>query len=206
MYQAALEVNHWCHEKVTYRASDERTSAPLATVKTAFGRCGEESTFTVTALRAVSLPARQVYTPRWAHTDDNHAWVEVWVNGRWYYLGVANLSPNLTVAGLPAGDESHDGSYHGLRTIPGTRRNYNQIRAFTRINQLAFYAPTAQLKVQVKDASGRPVSGARVDFCLYNYAEFYPVVSQLSDEKGEAGITTGLGDMLIWAEKDGQIA
>ena len=28
MLEAALEVNHWCHEKVTYRGSDIRTSAP----------------------------------------------------------------------------------------------------------------------------------------------------------------------------------
>ncbi|MEI7983231.1 MAG: transglutaminase domain-containing protein, partial [Bacteroidota bacterium] len=42
MKDAVLEVNHWCHEKVTYRGTDGRTSSPLATVKTAFGRCGEE--------------------------------------------------------------------------------------------------------------------------------------------------------------------
>src|ERR1035438_5544131 len=53
MNDAILEVNHWCHEKVTYKGSDSRTSSPLATVKTAFGRCGEESTFTVAALRSV---------------------------------------------------------------------------------------------------------------------------------------------------------
>lgn len=81
MYDAVLEVNHWCHEKVVYTPTDSRTSAPLATVKTAYGRCGEESTFLVAALRAVGIPARQVYTPRWAHTDDNHAWVEAWVDG-----------------------------------------------------------------------------------------------------------------------------
>ena len=53
MREAVLEVNHWCHEKVTYTPSDIRTSSPLATVRTAYGRCGEESTFTVAALRAV---------------------------------------------------------------------------------------------------------------------------------------------------------
>ena len=79
---AILEVNHWCHEHVTYRPSDARTSSPLATLKTAYGRCGEQSTFTVAALRAVGIPARQVYTPRWAHTDDNHAWVEAWADGK----------------------------------------------------------------------------------------------------------------------------
>ncbi|NCA77710.1 MAG: transglutaminase domain-containing protein, partial [Alphaproteobacteria bacterium] len=53
MKEAVLEVNHWCHEKVTYRGTDGRTSSPLSTVKTAYGRCGEESTFTVAALRSV---------------------------------------------------------------------------------------------------------------------------------------------------------
>ena len=63
MRDAVLEVNHWCHERVTYRPSDARTSSPSATVRSAIGRCGEESTFTVAALRAVGIPARQVYTP-----------------------------------------------------------------------------------------------------------------------------------------------
>ena len=70
MKEAALEINHWCHEKVDYHGTDARTSAPISTMKKTFGRCGEESTFTVTALRTACIPARQVYTPRWAHTDD----------------------------------------------------------------------------------------------------------------------------------------
>ena len=68
MAEAILEVNHWCHEKMTYQPSDARTSSPLASVQNALGRCGEESTFCVAALRSVGIPARQVYTPRWAHT------------------------------------------------------------------------------------------------------------------------------------------
>ena len=87
MKDAILEENHRCHERVTYQPSDARTSAPLATIRSAYGRCGEESTFTVAALRAIGIPARQVYTPRWAHTDDNHAWVEAWADGKWYFLG-----------------------------------------------------------------------------------------------------------------------
>ena len=64
MKDAILEINHWCHERVTYKPSDARTTSPLATISAAYGRCGEESTFTVSALRAVGIPARQVYTPR----------------------------------------------------------------------------------------------------------------------------------------------
>ncbi|WP_025839482.1 transglutaminase-like domain-containing protein [Porphyromonas cangingivalis] len=78
MREAVLALNHWCHKYVTYAPSDGRTSSPLATMRNALGRCGEESTFTVAILRTMGIPARQVYTPRWAHTDDNHAWVEAW--------------------------------------------------------------------------------------------------------------------------------
>jgi len=87
MYQAVLEVNHWCREKVEYRPTDIRTTAPLQTVARGYGRCGEESVVAVSALRSIGIPARQVYAPRWSHTNDNHAWVEAWVDGKWYYLG-----------------------------------------------------------------------------------------------------------------------
>ena len=43
MHDAVLEVNHWCHERVTYTPSDARTSSPLASIRTGYGRCGEES-------------------------------------------------------------------------------------------------------------------------------------------------------------------
>ena len=42
MQEAILEVNHWCHEHVTYRPTSARTLSPLATLRTAYGRCGEE--------------------------------------------------------------------------------------------------------------------------------------------------------------------
>ncbi|MFR6590822.1 MAG: transglutaminase-like domain-containing protein [Gallintestinimicrobium sp.] len=89
-YQAAVEINYWCVEHATYEMADDRTAGPMTMYRSGKGRCGEESTFTVTALRSVGLAARQVYTPRWAHCDDNHAWVEVWVNGEWHFLGPAS--------------------------------------------------------------------------------------------------------------------
>ena len=58
MAQAALEVNHWCHEHVAYRAADARTSAPLATMRTSLGRCGEEAPLPLQPCAPwVSLPA-----------------------------------------------------------------------------------------------------------------------------------------------------
>ena len=112
MRDAILEVNHWCHEKVTYCPSDARTSSPLSCVSQAIGRCGEESTFTVAALRSVGIPARQVYTPRWAHTDDNHAWVEAWADGKWFFLGACEPAADLNIAWFNAPASRGPGGHH----------------------------------------------------------------------------------------------
>ena len=205
LYDAALEVNHWCHEKVVYTPSDSRTSSPLATVKTAFGRCGEESTFTVAALRSVGIPARQVYTPRWAHTDDNHAWVEAWVNGKWYFLGACEPAPVLNLGWFngPAyrGMLMHTkvfGKYKGSEEIMDTTKCY------TEINVINNYAPTAKAIINVVSKEGKPVQGAKVEFKIYNYAEFYTVAHKTTDTKGQTFLTAGKGDMLVWASKDGR--
>ena len=205
MKDAILEVNHWCHEKVVYTPSDARTSSPLASVKTAHGRCGEESTFTVAALRSVGIPARQVYTPRWAHTDDNHAWVEAWADGQWYFFGACEPEPvlNLGWFNAPAsrGMLMHTkvfGRYKGAEEIMYETPNY------TEINVIENYAPTAKAVVEVKDAAGNLVTGAKVEFKVYNYAEFYTVASKVTDADGKASLTAGKGDMLVWASKNGQ--
>ena len=207
MRDAALEVNHWCHEKVTYRGSDERTSSPLATVQTAWGRCGEESTFTVAALRSVCIPARQCYTPRWAHSDDNHAWVEVWVDGRWHYIGACEPEPVLDAAWFTAPakramlvNTNVFGDYEGPEDV------LLKDERFTRINILSNYAETKRVYVFVRDSSGKPADSAAVEFQLYNYAEFYPLLRTFSDHKGMCSFQTGLGDLLVWASKNGRFA
>ena len=93
--KAVLEANRWCAEQVTYRSTDSRTSSPLAVYRRGWGRCGEESTFTVTALRSIGIAARQVYAPWWSHCDDNHAWAEAWDGKSWRYLGACEPEPEL---------------------------------------------------------------------------------------------------------------
>lgn len=202
MYEAALEVNHWCHEKVAYRPSDSRTSSPLATVLSGYGRCGEESTFTVTALRAVGIPARQCYTPRWAHTDDNHAWVEVWCEGKWYFLGACEPESELNKAWFSAPAKRammvHTnvfGRYYG----PESKTDYP---LYTKINVLENYTQTKKLNVTIYDREGKRVEGADVKYLLYNYAEFYPIYEQKSDAEGKSYVISGLGDLLVWSCKD----
>lgn len=205
MAQAALEINHWCHEKVTYRCTDARTGSPMSLLLRACGRCGEESIFTVAALRAVGIPARQVYTPRWAHTDDNHAWVEVWINGKWHYMGGCEPEPCLDrawfsepvkramlVQTFTFGPDAEDSS--AIRT---TNR-------FSELNLTYRYAPVKKVVIHVTDSLGHPVDSARVEWRLYNYASFYPILKTYTDVNGNATATLGKGDILVWVIKGEQ--
>ncbi|KAA6330063.1 hypothetical protein EZS27_021190 [termite gut metagenome] len=204
LYDAVLEVNHWCHEKVIYTPSDARTSSPLASVKTAYGRCGEESVFTVAALRSVGIPARQVYTPRWAHTDDNHAWVEAWVDGKWYFMGACEPEPVLNLAWF------NDPASRSMLMHTKVFGHYNgpeeQVLltdCSTEINVTDNYASTAKATIIVLDKDGKPVNEADVEFKIYNYAEFYTVTQKITDTEGKCFLTAGKGDMLVWVTKDG---
>ena len=206
MNDAVLEVNHWCHEKAIYMPSDRRTSSPLATVKTAYGRCGEESTLLVAALRSVGIPARQVYTPRWAHTDSNHAWVEAWVDGEWCFLGACEPEPvlNLGWFNAPAsrGLLMHTnvfGDYNGPEEV--VRRT----PIYTEINVIENYAPkSASVNVRVVNLEGKPVEGAKVYFQIYNYSEFNSVAYRFTDAEGVSSLTAGLGDMMVYASDGGR--
>ena len=205
MYDAALEVNHWCHEKVNYKGSDSRTSAPMATIKTSWGRCGEESTLLVAALRTVCIPARQVYVPRWAHCDDNHAWVEAWVDGQWHFLGACEPEPVLDLGWFNAPASRallvHTrvfGDYDGPEEVIDRNANY------TEINVVSNYAETAKINVKVVDNEGKNVRDARVDFKIYNYSEYNTVATKFTDNQGDTWLTAGLGTMMVYASKDGK--
>ena len=205
LYDAVLEINHWCHEKANYKGSDSRTSSPLATVKTSWGRCGEESTFLVAALRAMCIPARQVYTPRWAHCDDNHAWVEAYVDGEWYFLGACEPEPVLDLGWFNAPASRalllHTrvfGRYYGPEEVIDETPNH------TEINVVDNYGETSKMTLKVVDAEGNAVPDARVEFKIYNYAEFSGVAVKFTDENGETWMTAGNGDMMAYASKDGK--
>lgn len=199
--EAALEINHWCHEKVAYQPSDIRTSSPLATILSARGRCGEESTFTVSALRAAGLPARQVYTPRWAHSDDNHAWVEVWIDGQWHYMGACEPEP-VTDRGWFTEPARRAMLVHtkAFGRYTGDEPVVKREKLFSEINTLGRYSVTKNIEVSVVDTTGVPVPRASVRYLLFNYAEFYPLASLKSDNNGTSSFTTGLGSLLIWAD------
>ncbi len=205
MEEAALEVNHWCHEKAIYMSTDARTCSPMTLLTTTYGRCGEESIFALAALRSVGIPARQVYTPRWAHCDDNHAWIEVWVDGTWKYLGACEPEPRLNIAWFTA--PIRRGVLMQARVFGKYSSNEEVVfttSSMTHVNVTGCYTDVKKVTVEVVDDWELPISGAKVEYKIYNYGEFYPVATLQTDNSGQSTLTLGLGDWLIWASKGGR--
>lgn len=200
MAEAAIEVNYWCLEKATYQSTDTRTLSPLSIIRNAFGRCGEESVLAVAALRSVGIPARQCYTPRWSHCDDNHAWVEVFMDGKWNYLGACEPEIRLNTGWfeMPA---SRGMLMHG-RVFSHLVENeliVKQTPNLTEVNLTPHYAETVELVVKVIDKTGDPLCGIDVKFEIINFAEFFPLAQLKTDEDGISRFVTGFGDLVVYA-------
>ncbi|QUI22310.1 hypothetical protein HZI73_08360 [Vallitalea pronyensis] len=200
MEEAAIEVNYWCFEKATYQTTNQRTASPFTVINNAYGRCGEESTLVVAALRSVGIPARQCYAPRWSHCDDNHAWVEVYTENGWQFLGACEPEVKLN---------------RGWFRLPASKAMLIHNRAFSNrcedqwitkqtprmseINVLPHYAETKKISIRIMDEKHQPVSQAMVRFEVVNYSEFYPIAQLETNDQGEVSLVTGLGDLMIFA-------
>lgn len=193
---AALEVNLWCCQQATYQSTDDRTIAPRGMCRRAFGRCGEESTLAVSALRSVGIPARQVYAPRWAHCDDNHAWVEFWAEDGWHYLGACEPEP-VADEGWFISAASRAMLVRAIVPAP-TEQGYQVV------NTLSRYADTAVLRVRVT-RRGQGLPGVGVCFQLVNDSQLYTLFSCDTDAAGTAAFETGLGCLVVSAWWEGRL-
>lgn len=202
MKETILNLNYWCAREATYRSTDERTAGPMTVYRSAYGRCGEESTFTVSVLRSAGIPARQVYAPRWSHCDDNHAWVEVWCDGEWYFLGACEPEEILN-RGWFTNAASRAMMIHSrwFDYKEGADEFCGKEGCVTLHNQLKRYADTRTLQVTVVDAEQMPVAGAAVDFEVLNYCEFVPVASLETGADGTVSLTTGKGTVHLHVHK-----
>jgi hypothetical protein len=203
MTGAALEVNHWCHEKATYQPSDSRDQDPLTTIRAGLGRCEEEMILAICALRSVGIPARQCYTPYWPHMDDNHAWVEVWTDGKWHYFGACEPDvaldrawfTNAAARAMLVVSTSY-GDYQGDEPV------LRRVGRTTLINSTAVYGPTHRVNVRLENQRGRPLPKANVVFSLFNYGALLPAIALETDSAGDVNLTCGLGDWFVSAGKD----
>ena len=198
--EAALEVNYWCAQEATYHCTDDRTLSALAVYRRGNGRCGEESVFTVNARRSVGVPSRQVYAPKWSHCDDNHAWVEIWCDGSWYFLGACEPEEILN-KGWFTNASSRAMMVHSrvFDTMIPEGEVIGKDGMVTMLNELKRYALTKEITVSVKDSHGKPAEGAEVSFEVLNYSEYAPIAELKTDSRGKVSLTTGLGSIHISA-------
>ncbi|MDO4867867.1 MAG: transglutaminase-like domain-containing protein [Clostridia bacterium] len=197
MARAALEVNRWCYEQATYQSTDGRTANALTVMRRGFGRCGEESVLLVSALRACGIPARQLYSPWWSHCDDNHAWVEVWIDGVWHYMGACEPEPVLDSGWFTAAASKalliHTRAFG---VAPEGERVECRVGSTSVINRTRYYAKTRLLNVQVVE-NGAPKPCARVRFEVANMAGWQLLCAKTTDIRGEASLEAGLGTLRV---------
>lgn len=60
--------------------------SPYESMEEGIVSCAESSLILVNACRAVGIPARMVFLPRWVQFKGGHVWLEVYDNGQWHYI------------------------------------------------------------------------------------------------------------------------
>ena len=213
--RAVIEINYWCAEMATYQTTDGRTLGALGVVAGAAGRCGEESTLLVSALRSVGIPARQLYVPWWAHCDDNHAWVEAYADGAWHYLGACEPEEALDRGWFTAAS--------GRAPMVATRLFSDfgcsdadvvgRAGCTVLVNVTESYAATTRLIVRATLPDGSPAAGGAVAFEVLNMAGWRPLTVLTTDAEGCVQVDLGLGSVRVhaslgnlMAEKDVDVA
>ena len=203
MHDAIIELNYWNAENVMYQLTDIRTISALGAYYSAYGRCGEESNFGVNVYRALGIPARQIYAPKWSHCDDNHAWIEVYCDGNWYFLGACEPEEVLNKGWFTNASSRAMLVHSRCFGEPQDEEFISKGGMVNFVNNSKLYAVTKKLTVVVKDEHGNRVPRAQVGFGVLNYSHLFNVAVMETDANGEASLTCGLGSMNIHVKKDG---
>lgn len=199
-------VNLWCKSKVLFEPTSGRDLAPLDMLqKCNVGRCEENQIFFIAAARTAGIPARPAFTPFWAHADNNHAWAEVFIDGKWCYLGACEPEYDLNHSWftslidkavlvnaegtLPDNDEEI--------LVRGRYQSY--------INSTSYYQSefnrTRKIKFTVKHNS-EIVKDANISILVYNWGSLRSIMEVLPDSTGSKSISLGQGSLFVLASKD----
>jgi transglutaminase-like putative cysteine protease len=205
--QAALEINRWCHESVTYQPTSWRDLGPLTTRKSGLGRCEEEMIFYICAARSVAIPARSCFTPLWGFQDDNHAWVEVWVDGDWHYLGACEPAETLDKAWFSSAvrraalvlSTGYGAFSEGTENPEPV---YRQGDNYAYVNSTGVYTDTVALTFQLTLPDGSPPDSMDIWASVFSYGGLRGLARIPTDSMGVGKCVFGVTDMIISAGND----
>jgi len=186
--EAVNAIDKWAGTAIGYKPTERRDQGPFETLKSGYGRCEEMMIFYIDAYRAAGIPARQAWTPYWPHCDDNHAWTEYMTeDGQWHFPPAARAA---LVMSVPFGIPKADTGVELYRVVDGDN-------PYAIINSTPAYKPTSELRVEVYDENGEPVSGANVYIYVFNYGALRPIAKLETMDDGQCSISIGEGDYLI---------
>jgi len=192
-------------ELLMYQATSGRDLSPMdIATQSLSGRCEESQIMFVALCRTAGIPARAASTPWWAHQDDNHAWAEVFLNGKWYYSGDSDGGywVNQTwFSGLTGKMVliTADGTLPAAEDEVLAKDDFEAV-----INSIKYYAGDKVRKVHVRvvDKEGEPFAGSVLGIDVYNYYSLRPQAFTKTDENGEKNFTAGQGAFYIMAFRD----
>ncbi len=190
---AILLVNNWCGEQAGYCPSDQRLASPLGMYNGGEGRCGEETCFTVNALRSVGIPARGCAVD-WTVVAGDHEFVQVLVDGEWHFMGACEPDPVL--------DSSWFNDRLGsllMTSFPfysdiGVGGDVSNVKGMYILNDIGDFTDTKDLAFTVLGEEGEIAPGAVINLVyLENGSWIRPGSSLVTGENGKALCKLGLG-------------
>jgi hypothetical protein len=198
--EAAIIVNLWCLEKMTYKPTHGKDQGPLTTIKRGYGRCEEMMIIYMAAARSVGIPVRSAGTSLWNFTDSNHAWIEVWTPSGWKYLGEPADQLNSTWFTKTTERASMITSMaFGRYDEPDMIEQKNNS---TEISSIRYYTDQwDDCTVTVKDEKGQPVEDAEVMFYAVSWGGIFPMQELKTGEDGKVKIQLGRGSLFAGAYK-----
>ncbi|MDD3050813.1 MAG: transglutaminase-like domain-containing protein [Candidatus Cloacimonetes bacterium] len=200
---AAVKVNLWVTEQMTFKQTHGRDQAPLTTINRGYGRCEESMIIYIAAARAVGIPCRPASVPYWNFTDSNHAWVEIWTPDGWKYAGEAENSlsrgwfSKTTERATLVTSEAY-----GYFDSPDAIKREN---GTTLISSIRYYTDFDNCRILVKDQKGKPVKNAQVNLYAASFGGLFSLFNYKTDKNGEISLPLGKSSVYVIAHKDGKI-
>ncbi|MFO7810586.1 MAG: transglutaminase domain-containing protein [Candidatus Delongbacteria bacterium] len=200
--KAAIVVNLWALEQMTYKPTHGKDQGPLTTIKRGYGRCEEMMIIFMAAARSVGIPVRSAGTPLWNFTDSNHAWVEVWTPSGWKYLGEPADRLNSawftkTTKRASVITSRAFGYYDGEDVI-------EQSDLATVISSIKYYTDEwDNCIISIDDENGMPVRDAEVVLYAFSWGGIAPMFSVKTDVYGQVTVPLGKGTVYVGAYKEG---
>jgi transglutaminase-like putative cysteine protease/tetratricopeptide (TPR) repeat protein len=206
----AHQVNLWLgsprakgNPRVRFVPTEARDQGPLETLRAGYGRCEEMMIVYMASARSVGVPCRSAWTPYWAICDNNHAWVEVWIDGYWKPLGGCEpgVSPWFEHPAKRAA-----AVYSATIGQPRSELIHKTLGNFSIINSTQNYSHTCKVNVNVIDENNKPVTNTTVVFAVFNWGSFRPFATKITDPEGKVQFVTGIGEYFLSTGRDNRRA